>query len=157
MAINIMDQLDKDFSLKSGNGGSIVNKLNMAIENAGGEAHVGTIQDRVKELNALKNKIVTILYENGFLGGFDDTKDVGYVEPNLPPLQTKAVPGQEIVLPSVESGDIHMFTPSDPRETYSFEGWSTSKTSGTPEFKTTYIAPGSDITLYAVFNKSIVG
>lgn len=43
MAINIMDQLDKDFSLKSGNGGSIVNKLNMAIENAGGEAHVGTI------------------------------------------------------------------------------------------------------------------
>lgn len=55
MAINIMDQLDQDYELNSGIGGSIMDKLNAAIVAEGGEAHVGTIQDRIKALNALLN------------------------------------------------------------------------------------------------------
>lgn len=52
MAVNIMDQLDKDFELNSGLGGSIMDKLNAAIVAAGGDAHVGTIEDRIKALHA---------------------------------------------------------------------------------------------------------
>lgn len=40
MAVNIMHQLDKDFNLQSGHGGTIMDKLN-----------AGTIADRVKALH----------------------------------------------------------------------------------------------------------
>lgn len=58
MAINIMHQLDESHALNSGNGGSIVSKLNAAIVALGGEAHEGTIQDRYKVLKALGEEVV---------------------------------------------------------------------------------------------------
>ena len=56
MAINIMHQLDESHNLKSGFGGSIVSKINMAIVGLGGEAHEGTIQDRYKILKAMADE-----------------------------------------------------------------------------------------------------
>lgn len=56
MAVNIMHQLDESHALKSGLGGSIVSKINMAIVALGGEAHEGTIQDRYKVLKALADE-----------------------------------------------------------------------------------------------------
>lgn len=58
MAINIMHQLDESYNLESGHGGSIVSKINAAIVDLGGEAHEGTIQDRIKVLKALADKAI---------------------------------------------------------------------------------------------------
>ena len=56
MAVNIMHQIDESHGLKSGLGGSIVSKINMAIVALGGEAHEGTIQDRYKVLKGLADE-----------------------------------------------------------------------------------------------------
>lgn len=59
MAVNIMHQLDENYNLASGLGGSIVSKVNAAIVDLGGEAHEGTIKDRIKVLKALADEVIS--------------------------------------------------------------------------------------------------
>ena len=59
MAVNIMHQLDENYNLQSGLGGSIISKVNAAIVDLGGEAHEGTIQDRIKVLKALADEAIS--------------------------------------------------------------------------------------------------
>lgn len=88
MAINIMDQLNKDLELQSGHGGTIVDKINQAIVKAGGEAHAGTIEERLKALKAIGGgggsfKTATLTLITVPIDGEDTLPAEGYSEPIL--------------------------------------------------------------------------